>query len=40
MSSYVFDQTWKREHARLRALEDLFDGASIRHLAERGVGAG
>jgi hypothetical protein len=40
MSSYVFDQTWKREHARLRALEDLFDSASIRHLAERGVGAG
>ena len=40
MSSYVFDQTWKREQARLRALEDLFDGASIRHLAERGVGAG
>lgn len=40
MSSYVFDQTWKREHARLRALEDLFDGASIRHLAERGAGAG
>ena len=40
MSSYVFDQTWKREHARLRALEDAFDGASIRHLAERGVGAG
>jgi SAM-dependent methyltransferase len=40
MSSYIFDQTWKREHARLRALEDTFDGASIRHLAERGVGAG
>ena len=40
MSSYVFDQTWKREHARLRALEDLFDSASIRHLAKLGVGAG
>ena len=40
MSINVFDQTWRREHARLRALEDAFDGASIRHLAERGVGAG
>jgi len=40
MSSYIFDQAWKREHARLRALEDTFDGASLRHLAERGVGAG
>jgi SAM-dependent methyltransferase len=40
MSSYVFDQAWQREHARLRALEDAFDGASTRHLADRGVGPG
>jgi SAM-dependent methyltransferase len=40
MSGYVFDQAWQREHARLRALEDAFDGASTRHLADRGVGPG
>jgi SAM-dependent methyltransferase len=40
MSRYVFDQTWQREHDRLRALEGAFDGASTRHLAERGVGPG
>ena len=40
MARYVFDQAWQREHARLRALEDAFDDASIRHLAERGVGPG
>jgi SAM-dependent methyltransferase len=40
MTSYVFDQAWQREHARLRALEDAFDGASARHLAARGVGPG
>ena len=40
MTSYVFDQAWHREHARLRALEAAFDGASTRHLADRGVGPG
>jgi SAM-dependent methyltransferase len=40
MSRYVFDQTWQREHDRLRALEDAFDGASTRLLAARGVGPG
>jgi SAM-dependent methyltransferase len=40
MTSYVFDQAWRREHARLRALEEAFDGASTRHLADRGVGPG
>ena len=40
MSRYIFDQAWKREHDRLRALENLFDGASTYHLAERGVGPG
>ena len=36
MSTAVFDQTWQRERDRLRALEDLFDPASRRQLAERG----
>jgi SAM-dependent methyltransferase len=31
---------WQREHARLRALEDAYDGASTRHLADRGVSPG
>jgi SAM-dependent methyltransferase len=39
-SGYVFDQAWQEEHARLRALEQLFDPASIRHLAGLGVGQG
>jgi SAM-dependent methyltransferase len=40
MTSYVFDQAWHREHARLRALEEAFDGASTRHLADRGISPG
>lgn len=40
MSTYVFDQTWQREHDRLAALESLFDPASRRHLASVGVGEG
>jgi SAM-dependent methyltransferase len=40
MSSYIFNQTWQSESARLWALEDAYDGASTRHLAERGVGPG
>jgi SAM-dependent methyltransferase len=39
-SGYVFDQAWHQEHARLRALEDLFDPASIHHLASLGVSQG
>jgi SAM-dependent methyltransferase len=40
MSTYVFDQTWQREHDRLTALEFLFDSASHRHLAALGVQPG
>jgi SAM-dependent methyltransferase len=40
MTGYVFDQAWHREHARLRALEEAFDGTSTRHLSDRGVGPG
>ncbi len=34
MSEYVFDQAWERERDRLRGLEFLFDGATIRYLAD------
>jgi SAM-dependent methyltransferase len=37
---YVFDQAWERERDRLRSLERLFDAASQRHLAARGLAAG
>ena len=40
MSSYVFDQTWRKERDRLGSLEYLFDGASRRLLADLGVGEG
>lgn len=40
MSTYVFDQTWQKEHDRLTALEALFDAASHRHLAAVGVRPG
>jgi SAM-dependent methyltransferase len=40
MTTYVFDQAWKRERDRLTALESLFDGASRRLLGDLGVGAG
>jgi 2-polyprenyl-3-methyl-5-hydroxy-6-metoxy-1,4-benzoquinol methylase len=39
-STYVFDQAWPRELDRLRSLEALFDPASQRHLAARGLGPG
>src|SRR4051812_5008291 len=39
-STYVFDQAWQKELARLQSLEALFDAASQRHLADRGVQAG
>jgi ubiquinone/menaquinone biosynthesis C-methylase UbiE len=40
MTTYIFDAQWKRERARLRSLEALFDRASARYLAELGVAAG
>jgi SAM-dependent methyltransferase len=36
-TTYVFDPDWTMERDRLRALESLFDQASIRHLAGLGV---
>jgi hypothetical protein len=39
MSTSVFDQAWQRERPA-RAFEDLFDPASRRQLAERGIRAG
>ena len=40
MSEYVFDQAWERERDRLRGLEFVFDGATIRFLADLGVTEG
>src|SRR5206468_403259 len=40
MSTYVFDHSWQRERDRLRAIESLFDPASIRYLEELGVSGG
>jgi SAM-dependent methyltransferase len=40
LSGYVFDQTFRQEHDRLRALEDLFDPATTRHLADLGLAKG
>jgi hypothetical protein len=39
MSTSVFDQAWQRERPA-RAFEDLFDPASRRQLAERGIRPG
>jgi SAM-dependent methyltransferase len=39
-SPYVFDQTWEREHDRLRSIQRMFDAATQRHLAARGLAAG
>lgn len=39
-STYVFDPEWTMERDRLRALELLFDDASMRHLARVGVTEG
>jgi SAM-dependent methyltransferase len=40
MSTYVFDQAWHLERNRLRALEDMYDAGTTRHLAGTGVGEG
>jgi ubiquinone/menaquinone biosynthesis C-methylase UbiE len=40
MSSYVFDQAWKKERQRLQAIEYLYDGSTIRRLTELGVSEG
>lgn len=40
MSEYVFDQAWERERDRLRGLEFVYDGATVRFLAELGVAEG
>ncbi len=40
MSTYVFDQRWRKERDRLSALESLFDGSSRRFLGDLGVGEG
>src|SRR5215469_6283678 len=39
-TGYVFYPAWEAEHARLRALENLFDPATIHHLAGVGVESG
>jgi len=39
-STYVFDPNWTMERDRLRALESLFDDASLRHLTRLGVTEG
>jgi SAM-dependent methyltransferase len=38
--SYLFDQAWDRERARLAALEALYDPVTVRHLTWLGVGPG
>ncbi len=40
MSTYVFDNSWEKERARLAGLEALYDPGSIRLLESVGVGAG
>jgi hypothetical protein len=40
MNSYVFDAQWERELGRLRSLEAIFDGATIRYLTGLGVTQG
>src|SRR3954469_8319828 len=40
MSTYIFDQAWHQEHGRLRALEELYDEATLARLTALGVGAG
>jgi SAM-dependent methyltransferase len=40
VSTYVFDPDWTMERDRLRALESLFDEASMRHLDRLGVTEG
>jgi 2-polyprenyl-3-methyl-5-hydroxy-6-metoxy-1,4-benzoquinol methylase len=39
-TTYVFDQTWQQEYARLRSLEELFDPVSERYLHAIGVRQG
>jgi len=40
MSTYVFDNAWESERARLTGLESGLDAETIRHLETFGVGAG
>jgi SAM-dependent methyltransferase len=40
VGEYVFDQAWERERDRLRGLESLFDGPTIRYLQGLGVTTG
>ena len=40
MSEYVFDQAWEHERDRLRGLESVYDGATIRFLTQLGVTEG
>jgi 2-polyprenyl-3-methyl-5-hydroxy-6-metoxy-1,4-benzoquinol methylase len=40
VTEYVFDSGWERERDRLRGLESLFDGATIRYLTALGVTEG
>ena len=40
MSTYVFDNAWESERARLTGLESGLDAGTIRHLETLGVGAG
>lgn len=40
MSTYVFDDSWEKEHERLAGLETLYDPGTIRRLEAVGVGQG
>jgi SAM-dependent methyltransferase len=40
MSTYAFDQAWRKERDRLTSLESLYDGASRRLLDDLGLTAG
>ncbi|MFY9588386.1 MAG: cyclic nucleotide-binding domain-containing protein [Actinomycetota bacterium] len=40
MSTYVFDNSWEKERARLAGLEALYDPGTVRLLESVGVGAG
>ena len=38
--SYIYNQGWEQEHARLAGLAAQFDQITVRHLAATGVGSG
>jgi len=40
MTTYALDNAWRKARERLSGLETVFDPGTIRHLADRGVGAG